>query len=134
LSSWKEFIEVLMINNMVNMVTKIEKTEVNPWTIRIGSFIISIFIMISSWFLNQAWGRIAEIERSVKQLELSSASTSGNRFTSGDWTKAKEILDSERLSMDRRVIRLEESIPMIKETQFDIKKSIDEIKETLKTK
>ena len=104
---------------------KNEKTDMINWTIRIGSFIMSIAIMVSSWFLNQAWTRITNVENSVRALELNTATTSGNRFSSSDWVVAKSVIDAERLQMDRRIMRLEESIPVIKDSLIDIKKSLD---------
>jgi hypothetical protein len=104
---------------------KTDKTEIMTWTIRIGSFIMSIAIMVSSWFLNQAWTRITNVEKSVHALELNSATVSGNRFSSNDWIVAKSIIDGERMAMDRRIMRLEESLPVIKDSLIDIKKSLD---------
>jgi len=97
------------------------ETPNTRWVIRIGTFTMSVAIMVSSWFLNQAWGRIGTIETSVHELQLTAASTSGNKFTSGDWVKSKTVLDTERLALDRRLIRVEETIPIIKESLEDIK-------------
>lgn len=108
---------------------KIEKESVINWTLKIGSFIMSIAIMISSWFLNQAWNRIGQVEDKVHQIELAQAETKSNRFTSMDFNSAKIILDSERLAIDRRVIRLEESLPTIKDSLNEIKQSLKEIKQ-----
>jgi hypothetical protein len=111
------------------MVSKSDKTELVSWIIRIGSFVMSIAIMVSSWFLNQAWNRITEVEHAVKALEITSASTNGNRFTTNDWVTAKSILDTERLAMDRRIIRMEESIPAIKDSLIEIKAQLRELNE-----
>lgn len=108
--------------------TKPEQTTSSTWTLRIGSFVMSIAIMVSSWFLNQAWERINNIEKSIRDLELATATTNGTKFTANDWANAKSILDADRLAMDRRVIRLEESLPTIKETLIDIKNNIDKLK------
>ena len=102
------------------------KTESNntSWALRIGSFAMSIAIMVSSWFLSQAWDRINNIEKSVHQLEIATALTNSNKFTTNDWATAKSVLDSDRLAMDRRIIRLEESLPSIKDSLLEIKNSI----------
>lgn len=117
------------------MVTKFDKSEgAGPWIIRIGSFIMSLAIMISSWFLNQAWDRITQLEKEVKQIQINDALINGNGFTSKNWTDAKTILDAERLAMDRRIIRLEETIPVIKDSQLETKKTLDDIKKLIETK
>ena len=107
------------------MVNKSEKIDVTTWIIKIGSFFMSIAIMVSSLFLNQAWNRISNVEDSVHELQIATATMQGNRFSSKDWTDAKTILDAERLAMDRRVIRLEESLPIIKDTLIEIKQKIE---------
>lgn len=98
-----------------------QQDVITPWILRIGSFLMSVAIMVSSWFLNQAWNRINEIEKSVHKLEIETATTNGNRFTSSNWADAKAILDAEKLSLDRRVMRLEESIPVIRESLLELR-------------
>lgn len=105
-------------------VLKNTKPDTLSWIIRIGSFIMSIAIMVSSWFLNQAWNRISENERAIRNIELNAATVSGTRFTSTDWTIQKNLIDSERLALDRRIIRLEESLPVIKDTLLEIKQEL----------
>jgi hypothetical protein len=107
---------------------RLEKEHVINWTLKIGSFIMSIAIMISSWFLNQAWNRIGQVESKVQSIELVQAETRSNKFTSTDFNNAKVIIDAERLALDRRVIRLEESLPTIKDSLTDIKQTLKEIK------
>lgn len=96
-------------------------SEVSYWIIRIGAFLMSVTIMVSSWFLNQAWTRIDNIDKSVHALEIATAGASGSKFTSTNWIDAKSLLDNERLAMDRRLIRLEESLPVIRESLVEIK-------------
>lgn len=103
------------------------KNEAMNWILKIGGFIMSIAIMVSSWFLNQAMGRINDIEKSVKQLELTAATVAGSKFTAGDWATAKSVLDADRAVIDRRIVRLEENSVVIKD-------SLTEIKEILKEK
>lgn len=112
-----------MIN--INMANGSVKTEnVINWTIRIGSFVMSIAIMISSWFLTQAWDKISNVEKEVTKLQIVTATMEGNRFSSKDWSDAKSVLDGERLVLDRRIIRLEESIPVIKDSLIEIKQTL----------
>ena len=107
---------------------KIDKENIINWTLKIGSFIMSIAIMITSWFLNQAWNRIGAVEDKVHEIELTNVQITSSRFTSSDWTNAKTVLDSDRLALDRRIIRLEESLPAIKESLIEIKQAINEKK------
>jgi hypothetical protein len=104
------------------------KNDTLNWSLKIAGFVMSIAIMVSSWFLNEAWSRINEVEKTVHKLEIESASVESNKFTNNDWAKAKLILDSERSDFDRRLIRLEESIPVIKDSLLSIKDSIKSIK------
>jgi hypothetical protein len=94
------------------------------WILKISSFVMSIAIMISSWFLSQAWDKINTIEKSVHELEITAALTNSTKFTNNDWASAKSVLDADRLAMDRRIIRLEESLPSIKDSLIEIKNSI----------
>lgn len=110
---------------MAVMERKESNKETINWILRIGSFAMSVAIMVSSWFLNQAWNRIGTIEQKVHELELVGATSSGNRFTSNDWQTNKALLDAERLSMDRRIIRLEESLPSIKDSLLEIRTKLD---------
>ena len=103
--------------------------KADSWVSRGLMILVSIVLAICSWFLTQAWDRISENEQAIHKLEVSDAETSGNRFTSGDWANAKAVLDSDRLSMDRRIIRLEESLPTIKDTLIEIKQTIQRLEE-----
>jgi hypothetical protein len=100
-------------------------TTVN-WVLKIGGFIMSIAIMVSSWFLNQAMERITNIEKSIKELELSAAIVSGSKFTASDWSTAKTVLDADRNAIDRRIVRLEENSVVIKDSLAEIKQILKE--------
>jgi len=91
------------------------------WTNKFFPIAMSISIAASSWFLNQAWTKIANLEDKVQKIEVSVASASGNKFSSSDWINAKSLLDNERTLLDRRIVRLEESLPIIKDTLLEIK-------------
>ena len=104
--------------------TKEEGAILQSWVLRIFSLLMATGLATTSWFLNQAWDRINQNERDINELKITSATTSGNRFTSGDWMEAKRNLDSDRLALDRRIIRLEESIPTIKDTLLEIKQDV----------
>ena len=115
-----------MLNNIV-MATA-TKNETMSWILKIGGFVMSIAIMVSSWFLNQAWSRINDVEKSVKGLELSAATIAGSKFTAMDWAAAKSALDADRNTIDRRIIRLEENSVVIKDALIEIKQILKEQK------
>lgn len=81
---------------------------------------------LSAWFLNQTWTKISILENKVQAIELSTAAITANRFTSGDWVTQKNLLDAERMSMDRRIIKLEETTVYIKDSLVRIENIITE--------
>jgi len=100
------------------------KTEIAGWSLKLSGFVMSIAIVLSSWFLNQAWDRINLIEHTVKVLELSDAKHDSSTISSYDFGKYKEALDHKSYELDRRITRLEESLPVIKDTLLEIKNTI----------
>jgi hypothetical protein len=104
------------------------KNETMSWIGKIGGFIMSIAIMTSTWFLNQATQRISNVENSIKTLELSNATIAGSKFTSTDWANAKSVLDADRNAIDRRIIRLEENSIVIKDALIEIKQILKDQK------
>jgi len=112
--------------------TQQSRDNQNMWVNRIGAFAMSIALMVSSWFLNQAWDRINTVEKDVDQLKLEQAATGGNRFTSGDWVANKALLDSDRLAMDRRIMRLEETFTATKDSLTRIETAVNKHVDTTK--
>jgi len=107
-----------------------DKNVESSWVVRIGGLVMSVVIMLSSWFLKEAWEKINTIENKVQALEVSNAATSSNRFTSTDWNNNKSLIDADRLALDRRVMRLEENSTSIKESLQRIENSLnDHLKE-----
>ena len=106
--------------NTVNAI-KEEKLKVLTWIIRA---LMALSITMTSWFLSQAWEKINENAKDISELKLIQAESKGQLFTASDWATAKMLIDNEKLAMDRRIIRLEESIPVIKESLIDIKQTI----------
>lgn len=84
----------------------------------------SIVLALCSWFLNQAWERINKVENRVHSLEITSATNSGNKFNNDDWAEAKKILDAERNNIDRRLVRVEEAIFVLKEIVIELKDDV----------
>jgi hypothetical protein len=97
----------------------------NTWIIRVGSVVMSIALMFSTWFLSQAWDRINNMEKSIRSLEISMATAQSNRFTSMDWITNKTILDSDKLAIDRRVMRIEETNVAVKDSLIRIEAAMN---------
>jgi hypothetical protein len=104
------------------------KSETMSWVLKIGGFIMSIAVAVSSYFLNSTMNKINELDKRVNSMELSNAAISGNRFTSNDWTTAKAIIDADRNAIDRRIVRLEENSVVIKDSLVEIKQILKETK------
>ena len=65
----------------------------------------------------------------ISELQISSARVEGNRFSATDFVKAKEIIDSQIVATDKRVLVLEESQKVVKEYLIEIKADLKEIKQ-----
>lgn len=100
------------------------ESDTSPLVKHLFPIIMSMSITATSWFLNQAWSKISIVETKIQAIELKAAETGGNRFTSNNWVDAKAILDNERAALDRRIMRLEESLPVIKDTLIEIKNKV----------
>jgi len=81
------------------------------------------FVGNQIWQEARVWMR--ELDGRVGKLEIQEARTDGNRFTSGDWAAAKTRIDEDRAIIDRRITRLEESVPQIKESLLRIETKLD---------
>lgn len=80
---------------------------------RVATIFMPVLLGITGYFLTDVYGKMAIMDDRVRELQVTTASTNGNRFTSVDWNKAKDSLDEERALLDRRITRLEEAIPRI---------------------
>jgi hypothetical protein len=80
------------------------------------------------YFAKDTYHRITtdldSMDQRVDVLEVADAKIAGNRFTSQDWATAKSQIDEDRAILDRRVTRLEEAIPFIKESLIRIENSV----------
>ena len=93
------------------------------------SVVMSIGLAISGWFLTTAYGELNTLNNRVQAVELIQASTTANRFTSGDFVKAKEIIDQQQLAIDRRITILEENMKNIKDILAEIKADLKALRE-----
>jgi hypothetical protein len=94
---------------------------------RVATIALSCFIMISSWFLNDVYSKMKILDDNIQEIRIWRAETQGNRFSSQDWTAAKTILDADKSNLDRRITRLEESIPPIRESLIRIETSVNKL-------
>jgi hypothetical protein len=97
---------------------------------RLATIFMPVLLGITGYFLTDVYGKMAVMDDRVRDLQVNAASTNGNRFSSVDWTRAKDSLDEERALLDRRITRLEEAIPPIKESLSRIEDKIDKIHES----
>ena len=88
----------------------------NQWMFTFGGLIMSVAMMVSSWFLNEAWSKITNAENKIQALELTSAADHATKFNMTDWNSAKTIMDNDRMALDRRLMRVEENSTVIKES------------------
>lgn len=112
----------------------IKNTTVLDWTFKIGATIMSILMMLSSFFLTKAWESINNMEKTIVELKIEQSKITSNRFSTNDWVSAKTILDAERLALDRRLIRIEETYPIISESIFEIKQTLRKLETTSSSK
>ena len=110
----------------------VRNSTVMDWTLKIGATLMSILMMTTSFFLTKAWDSISEIKESIVDLKLIQNKIEAGQFTSKEWINAKSILDNERLGLDRRIIRVEETYPIILDSIVDIKETIKKIESEIK--
>jgi len=91
---------------------------------RIATIFMPLILAVTGYFLTDVYGKMAVMDDRVRDLQVNQASTNGNRFSSVDWTTAKERLDEERSLLDRRITRLEEAIPRIDATMTRIETAL----------
>lgn len=95
-----------------------EKSDNNlKWFTRVA---VTVAIFAMGWFVRE-WAieqrKFNEkINERVAVLEVESAKLSGSRFTSVEWTSAKTILDERDVNMDKRITRVEDAIPAIRQS------------------
>ena len=93
------------------------------------SFLTAVGLAVSGWFLKDTYEKMYEMREDITELQISSERVSASRFSSSDFVKAKEIIDSQIIATDRRVLVLEESQKTIKEYLSEIRSDIKEIKQ-----
>jgi len=94
------------------------------------SFLTAVGLAVSGWFLKDTYAKMEAMRHDITELQISSEKINASRFSSMDFVKAKEIIDSQLVSTDRRVLVLEESQKTIKEYLSEIRSDIKAIKST----
>ncbi len=97
------------------------KLETMPLILKIGGFMVSIAVAVSSYFLNSTMNKMNEMDKRINLIELNAATISGTKFTSSDWATQKAFLDADINTLDRKILKLEENGIFIKESLIDIK-------------
>lgn len=91
------------------------------------SLATSIGLAISSYFLADCYTRLGAVESNVINLRIDAATVSSNRFTSGDFVKAKSQIDEVQLQNERRILTLEEHNKSIQALLQEIRADVKEL-------
>lgn len=92
------------------------------------SFFTSLGLAIASYFLTDTYKKMDEMRKDITQLQIHTERIETNKFSPVDFMKAREAIDSQLTSSDRRIISLEESQKTIKEYLVEMRADIKEIK------
>lgn len=112
-----------------------EQKSKAEWSWRIVMSVIGastmFLVAIIGWFLRDAYAKLEEFDRNidarVSTLEIIEAEDKASRFTSGDWTSAKNNLDQSIVGLDKRVTRNEDAIFAISKQLEKIDQKLDKI-------
>lgn len=96
--------------------------------IKILTFLTTIGLAVSGWFFNETFQRMNTMEQDIGELQIYAVKDEASKFSSSDFIKAKEIIDAQIVSTDKRVLIMEESNKAIKEHLLEIKEVLREIK------
>jgi hypothetical protein len=92
------------------------------------SFLTSIGLAVSSYFLTDTYKKMDSMRSDITELQIKASRYEGSSLSSSDFIKAREVIDSQIVATDKRVIALEENNKMIREYLSEIKQDIKEIK------
>jgi hypothetical protein len=100
--------------------------------IRFGlQIVIGFFMAVGAWFTKGISDNQKSLDQKITTVLLDHAEIRGNRFSSNDWVKAKEIMDTRMGEHDKRITRQEDLSIALKETSGRIESSLREIKDKL---
>lgn len=89
---------------------------------------MSVFIPVTGYMFVTVSNKFKDHELAIQDIRINQATSSVGRFTAESWQIQKQILDDQAILTERRITRLEESIPYIKESLVRIEHSIDKNK------
>lgn len=92
------------------------------------SFLTSAGLAVASYFLTDTYQKMESMRDDITALQIKTEKIEGNQFSVNDFLKAREVIDSQIVSTDKRVLVLEESQKTIKEYLLDIRTDIKEMK------
>jgi hypothetical protein len=92
------------------------------------SFLTSIGLAVASYFLTDTYQKMDSMRSDITELQIKAGKLEGSSFSSSDFIKAREVLDSQIVATDKRVIALEENNKAIKEILTEMKQDLKDIK------
>jgi hypothetical protein len=92
------------------------------------SFLTSIGLAVASYFLTDTYQKMDSMRSDITELQIKAGKLEGSSFSSNDFIKAREVLDSQIVATDKRVIALEENNKAIKEILTEMKQDLKDIK------
>lgn len=117
---------------MSNNMTIEQKTKME-WVWRIGMGIVgsaTLFTVAAiGWFIRDIYISQktfnAELDQRVRVLEIFRAESASSSFSAADWITSKAILDDRDVNLDKRITRVEDAIPAIKQSLERIEIKLD---------
>ena len=92
------------------------------------SFLTSVGLAVAGYFLADTYQKMDKMRDDITSLQLHRERIEASQFSSVDFIKAKEIIDSQIVATDKRVLVLEESQKTIKEYLVEIRMDLKDIK------
>ena len=95
------------------------------WTQRILGPLMAILLSATGFALKEVFTSVKAMNTRITALEILMAQDQAVKFSAVDGSRERTLLSAESVSVDRRVTRLEESIPYIKESLGRIEKQLE---------
>lgn len=95
------------------------------WVHRIVVMVMSVFMPITGYTFVSVSNKFREHELAIQDIKLNQQLASVGVFNAESWKEQKQILDQQAIQAERRIIRLEESIPYIKESLVRIETNLE---------
>jgi hypothetical protein len=108
--------------------TQYRKESIWLWIHRGILLVMALLLPITGWALTRIVTHIDRMDDDIRDLQMHRAETQGSRFTTTHWSEAKAIIEERQIMTDRRITRLEEAVPHIKESLIRIETGIRDMK------